>query len=886
VVRWARPATLSGRPGLRLNLNVSGGFILVYMLDHSGIDVDALVDSTVTIRGACSTKFNERRQIIGLVLIAPGAASLKVDTPAPDPLQIPRTAIEQMQRYLPGLDTRHRLEMTGTLTYQSPEHGLYLEDKGEAIHVETAQREAFHLGDRLEALGFVHTFGYSSELQDAQIKKLGAGREVEPVRVEPSNVIKIENQIRSTAYDGRLVQMTATVVEQMPNGRHPLWLLRRGDTLFQAELRGDFLPGMADFEPQSTVNVVGICVAEVDDDGQATSFRLLLRSAADITIAHSPYWKDSFLVLLAGMLFLLAAGALLWTFEYRYAPANLKKVTPETAQALVRRFEFASAALSWSALGLAALNLPLAVWGTANQENSTGSWITRLALAAAAWAVCWHRSRSGWKSWSSVACSLCIAGGGAFALLQYQSAPGAFASLRAAEFLGGAGITVAIAFCCCLFGVSLLLLRSERFSAVGQLLSLCVAAAGALNLLTLLYNASGLYGVARHTAMPLAVAVRFSILGLAALFSQPASGLMKTISAPSLGGLISRRLLPAALIIPVFLGWLRVQGQSLGLYDTLYGMVLLALSNLLFFGCLIWASAVALNRLDTARSQGERALFEANNSLELRVTERTAKLAETNKELARKNEEVEAFVYAVSHDLRTPLVNLQGFCKELELSCQELREKLLAPRHVRSSTEDEERIQTILTSDIPDSLRYISASTTKFQRLINALLALSRYGRQEYHSEELDLGAVVQSTLDLLHLSIATSGIKVSVAPIPKVYGDVTALGQVFANLIGNAIKYLQPDRPGFIEIGGESEDGNAHCWVRDNGVGLPASAKSRLFQVFQRFHPDHAEGEGMGLAIVRRIVERHGGKIWAEGEEGVGTTFHFTLPGGRATRG
>jgi signal transduction histidine kinase len=119
----------------------------------------------------------------------------------------------------------------------------------------------------------------------------------------------------------------------------------------------------------------------------------------------------------------------------------------------------------------------------------------------------------------------------------------------------------------------------------------------------------------------------------------------------------------------------------------------------------------------------------------------------------------------------------------------------------------------------------------------------------------------------------------VTVDALPGALGDVTAIGQVFSNLISNALKYQQPGRPGRIGIGGKYEDGVAHYWVRDNGVGIPASAEQRLFQVFQRFHPDLAPGEGMGLAIVKRIVERHGGKVWAEGEEGVGTTFNVTLP-------
>ena len=312
-------------------------------------------------------------------------------------------------------------------------------------------------------------------------------------------------------------------------------------------------------------------------------------------------------------------------------------------------------------------------------------------------------------------------------------------------------------------------------------------------------------------------------------------------------------------------------------------------------------SVLELNYDVSERNRTDAALLEARRLLELRFAE----LTQTNKELAQKNEEVEAFVYIVSHDLRGPLVNLQGFCKELELSCEELHQTLksegakgdglLCPQPAGAPLSEalvrgqsgpspfapSARIHSILTQDIPDSLRYINLSTAKFHRLINALLELSRYGRQEYRPEELDLGALVQSTVDLMRLSIAAGGIQVSVGPVPTVYGDATAVGQVYANLIGNAIKYLQPGRPGHIEIGGETEGGSAHCWVRDNGAGLPASAKPRLFQVFQRFHPDLAQGEGMGLAIVRRVIERHGGRIWAESEEGVGTTFHFTLPCG-----
>jgi signal transduction histidine kinase len=190
-----------------------------------------------------------------------------------------------------------------------------------------------------------------------------------------------------------------------------------------------------------------------------------------------------------------------------------------------------------------------------------------------------------------------------------------------------------------------------------------------------------------------------------------------------------------------------------------------------------------------------------------------------------------------------------------------------------------------LHDDIAESLRYVTTSSGKLQRLIDSLLILSRTGREEYELELLSMQSVVSSTLDVLRSSIAQSGAKLQIGELPDVQGDLTAVGQVFTNLISNALKYLKPGRPGEIEIGGQEQADMCHFWVRDNGAGLSASAQKRLFQVFQRFHPELAPGEGMGLSIVKRVVERHGGKIWVESQEAVGTTFHITLPNARGRR-
>ena len=330
----------------------------------------------------------------------------------------------------------------------------------------------------------------------------------------------------------------------------------------------------------------------------------------------------------------------------------------------------------------------------------------------------------------------------------------------------------------------------------------------------------------------------------------------------------------AVVVISGFAVWGAVHGDGPFAMGTLdQRLVLMDL-----FMAVAATTALAMGAVTAERGRAQADLHRAHGQLEGRVRERTAELATANTELARKNQEIEAFVYIVSHDLRAPLVNLQGFTKELQMSCRDLAAKL---RGAPLPANLEKEVAAILEEDMGGALRYIGAGAGKLERLIDALLRLSRSGREQYKVEEVDVAAVVEATTSSLQKSIETSGATVSVArPLPKALGDATAIGQVFANLLSNALHYLQPGRPGVIEIGGEVEGASATYWVRDNGVGIGEAVRPRLFQVFQRFHPDMAPGEGMGLAIVKRVVERHGGQIQVESEEGAGTTFCFSLPG------
>jgi PAS domain S-box-containing protein len=253
---------------------------------------------------------------------------------------------------------------------------------------------------------------------------------------------------------------------------------------------------------------------------------------------------------------------------------------------------------------------------------------------------------------------------------------------------------------------------------------------------------------------------------------------------------------------------------------------------------------------------------------------RVAELAATNRELMQKTSENESFVYSVSHDLRAPLVNLQGFSQELTLSQQEL-ETLLADERVPPEIRD--RAFGVLKGDITESVGFIRNSVQHLGNIVDGLLRLSRVGRVEYRLAEVDTGAVVADILASLHTTIQESQARIQVGPLPRVRADRHALGQVFANLIGNALKCFDPRRPGAIEISASSDDPPVFA-VKDNGIGIAPDHHAKVFQVFQHVHPVKGSGEGMGLAIVRRIVERHNGRIWFESTPDVGTTFYFNL--------
>ncbi len=252
------------------------------------------------------------------------------------------------------------------------------------------------------------------------------------------------------------------------------------------------------------------------------------------------------------------------------------------------------------------------------------------------------------------------------------------------------------------------------------------------------------------------------------------------------------------------------------------------------------------------RRAAEEKIRRLNAELEQRVANRTIELESTNKEL-------ESFTYSVSHDLRAPLRAINGFSRILE------------EQHSDTMPPEAKRL-----------LRLIGKNTRQMGQLVDDLLQLSRVGRHTIRKDTVYTNQLVREVLDLLKTEHDGHKVGLSIGELPPCEGDPALLRQVFQNLIGNAFKYSRSKSLRLVEIGSKQDNGSLVFFVRDNGAGFDMKYADKLFGVFQRLHSaDEFEGTGVGLAITRRIVERHGGRIWAEAEPGKGATFFFTLSKG-----
>ena len=284
------------------------------------------------------------------------------------------------------------------------------------------------------------------------------------------------------------------------------------------------------------------------------------------------------------------------------------------------------------------------------------------------------------------------------------------------------------------------------------------------------------------------------------------------------------------------------------------------------------ASVATILRYTRDLAASRDTLRDFADSLEELVRERTA-------DLSRANDEIQRFAYIVSHDLRSPLVNVMGFTAELEAATGTIADLIdRAEQNCPEVVTEDARIAT--REDLPEAIGFIRTSTQKMDRLINAILKLSREGRRVISPEPVDIAALV-GTIDatLKHMIDAREARLVIDGALPAIVTDRLAIEQILSNLIENAVKYLQPGRPGLITVRGSRDGQRVTYEIEDNGRGIDPRDHQRVFDLFRRSGNQDQPGEGIGLAHVRALAYRLGGVIDVQSELGKGATFRLSLP-------
>ena len=254
------------------------------------------------------------------------------------------------------------------------------------------------------------------------------------------------------------------------------------------------------------------------------------------------------------------------------------------------------------------------------------------------------------------------------------------------------------------------------------------------------------------------------------------------------------------------------------------------------------------------------------------------RVEKANRELERRNHELQDFVHVASHDLRAPLVNVRGFADALASFCRRART-------IVATMEDTEALRSqlipLLEEEIADSLEYVRTASAQMDALLTGLLDVSRIGIAALVIERIDLNRMMAEIVESMKFSARQAGATIEVGTLPPCRGDRTQVGQVFSNLVDNALKYLDPTRPGVVRVWADKREGRVVYCVEDNGIGIDSEDREAIFRLFRRLDPERGAGYGLGLAIARRVLDRHGGEIRLESTPNQGSKFLVSLPAG-----
>jgi PAS domain S-box-containing protein len=628
VVRDASIAESWGRRVLFLTLSVDGASITARVYDFPDENFNRLVDATVTVRGVCGTIFNDKRQLMGVRIFVPRLDDIQVESkPIADPFGVRAVSVRTFFQFAPGRRLEHRVKILATLTFQDfKHHRLYLQSGSNGLLVDSSQTTPIPLGSRVEVVGFLGPGQYPPVMQNAIFRQVGEGMPLAPVSIRAEDVIQTKEGFTFAPYSGQLTRMDGQIVEKAEHAGEQVWLMQDGNNIFRATISHGIEAEHLNYIAAGTrVRLTGICLVETGRNLEPASFTILLRSAADVNILEVPWRHGNRALWIIGILIVVSLCMLAWILQVsRWLPSELEVSTqPQTY--LTSQSHLLSKLASISGLLCAGIGAVVLTGGWALQVISLRSVLpgyasmkpnTALGLLAAGCAL-WNSGRK------SPVNRFFIYIGSVFAL--------AIGALTLAEYVMGIHLRIdellfrdvaeagplpgrmaaVTAFDFLLVGCSLMMIRQRRLVTAAQALT-CVAVVTCLvNLVGQLYGVKNSFAMASQTGMAANTTVALLILCVGILLSRCDLGLMVALTSQAPGGVMARRLLPAALLFPTILGWLRWQGEAYGLYDTKYGLTLFACSNIVVFAFLIWTSAGLLNRSDTDRCLTEVRLRES-----------------------------------------------------------------------------------------------------------------------------------------------------------------------------------------------------------------------------------------------------------------------------------
>lgn len=387
-----------------------------------------------------------------------------------------------------------------------------------------------------------------------------------------------------------------------------------------------------------------------------------------------------------------------------------------------------------------------------------------------------------------------------------------------------------------------------RHVAAGQVLALASASPAMASFVSGLTGEGGAPRSGLDLGMPPLAAALLVAGAAGALAGTTRAGILAVVTSSRVGGGLARRLLPWTLAVPPALALLRIWGQGAGLWEPTVGVTLSEIVTMLTLSLVVWLAAAELSAVDERRERAEAELARSY-----------AMLRASSDELQRSNADLEEFAFVASHDLREPLRKVAAFGDLLRTN--------LGPN---------------LDAQSLDYLQRMERSAARMNELLDSLLEFSRVATRQQPLEPTDLGRLARDAASDLELRIAESGATVRIGELPTLPVDPSQFRRVFQNLIANALKFREAGRAPEIEVRAEPGPEGWGIVVSDNGIGFDQKYAERIFRPFQRLHSrGEYKGSGMGLAICRKIVARHGGWIGATSAPGRGARFVITLPAG-----